>query len=51
MGVTLSKTILQEWQIGRSRSETKRSCRFSSAMSLSRIGCRLNVACDMFVRI
>ena len=26
-------------------------CRFSSTMSLSRIACRLNVACDMFVRI
>ena len=27
------------------------NCRFSSAMSLSRIACRLNVAYDMFVRI
>jgi hypothetical protein len=26
-------------------------CRFSFTMSLSRIACRLNVACDMFVRI
>ena len=26
-------------------------CRFSSPMSLSHIACRLNVACDMFMRI
>jgi hypothetical protein len=41
----------QQWHAFAAKLKTSaRTCRFSSAMSLSQIPCRLNVACDISVR-